>query len=53
MSRADHPNESGILLGIILIALLSALLAGSLYFGVEPGPVRPGTGGALASEGHE
>jgi hypothetical protein len=42
MKTTERPKERGILLGSTLIAFLCALLAGSLHFGVEPGPIRPG-----------
>jgi hypothetical protein len=47
MSSTERSNEPGILLGIVLITILCALLAGSLYFGVESGPGRPGAGSVL------
>ena len=47
MSSTDSPNEPGILLGMTLIAFLCVLLVGALYFGFEPGPIRPGIGSVL------
>lgn len=43
----NPPNESGYLLGTILIAVLVVLLVAVLQAGVEPGPIRPGTGSVL------
>lgn len=44
---AQEINEPGYALGIGLIAILAALLIGSLVAGVETGPIRPGLGSIL------
>jgi hypothetical protein len=41
------PNESGYLLGTVLIAALVVLLAAVLQVGIESGPIRPGIGSVL------
>jgi hypothetical protein len=47
MKTTERPNERGILLGSLLVAFLGAPLVASLYFGVEPGPIRPCAGSVL------
>jgi len=47
MNSPERKNVPGIFFGVGRIAILCALLAGSLYFGIEPRPNRPSAGSVL------
>jgi hypothetical protein len=47
LGQSSPPNESGYLLGTILIGALVVLLVAALQIGIEPGPIRPGIGSVL------
>ena len=42
MNESSNPKESGITLGVALIALMVALVAAGVTSGLKPGPLRPG-----------
>ncbi len=46
-NQETKQNESGYLLGAVLIGILVALLMGASSAGVETGPVKPGLGSTL------